>query len=303
MFKMILMAKFDYFPRYGGENYSFVTSYELSFDMVGSTEWMQKNWIHSITLSFIYILAIFGGQKLMTNRKPFALDQTLFWWNIFLATFSAIGAARMSINSNSFFYSICIGSYAQGVSGYWGDKFAMSKVFEFADTAFIVLRKKPLIFLHWYHHVTVLISTWMMYKDHAASGRWFIAMNYVVHSFMYTYYALRALQFKLPRWTAIFVTLLQISQMIVGLVISIYTFRLKSVGIECQNTWTNLYVSFLIYSTYFLLFCNFFYQTYLRSGNRYTNRKIAKTSEKLTNGNSVVADVISSGELLEPIQS
>ncbi|CAK5080758.1 unnamed protein product [Meloidogyne enterolobii] len=57
------MAKSDYFPRYGVENYSFVTSYELSFDMVSSTEWMRRNWIHSITLSVIYIFGIFGGQK------------------------------------------------------------------------------------------------------------------------------------------------------------------------------------------------------------------------------------------------
>jgi elongation of very long chain fatty acids protein 6 len=28
------------------------------------------------------------------------------------------------------------------------------------DTLFIVLRKKPLIFLHWYHHITVLLFCW-----------------------------------------------------------------------------------------------------------------------------------------------
>ena len=34
--------------------------------------------------------------------------------------------------------------------------FTVSKVFELWDTFFIVVRKRPLILLHWYHHVTVL---------------------------------------------------------------------------------------------------------------------------------------------------
>lgn len=35
--------------------------------------------------------------------------------------------------------------------------FNVSKVFEFVDTIFIVLRKKPLMFLHYYHHVVTML--------------------------------------------------------------------------------------------------------------------------------------------------
>lgn len=34
------------------------------------------------------------------------------------------------------------------------------QVVELGDTLFIVMRKRPLIFLHWYHHVTVLVFSW-----------------------------------------------------------------------------------------------------------------------------------------------
>ena len=35
------------------------------------------------------------------------------------------------------------------VSGFWSSLFVLSKVPELGDTIFIVLRKQPLIFLHW----------------------------------------------------------------------------------------------------------------------------------------------------------
>ena len=46
------------------------------------------------------------------------------------------------------------------VSGFWATMFVLSKVPELGDTIFIVLRKQPLIFLHWYHHATVLVYSW-----------------------------------------------------------------------------------------------------------------------------------------------
>ena len=42
------------------------------------------------------------------------------------------------------------------------------------------------IFLHWFHHVTVLLYCWHAYTaTPAATGLWFAAMNYTVHSVMY----------------------------------------------------------------------------------------------------------------------
>jgi len=184
-----------------------------------------------------------------------------------------------------FQHSICTAGYAQlVVTGFWTNQFALSKAFELVDTLFIVVRKKPLMFLHWYHHITVLIYTWHAYKEHTAAGRWFIWMNFHVHAFMYSYYALRSMGFRFPKWTAMSVTTLQIVQMVVGCSIGVRAYMTKRSGQFCQQSYENLYFSFAIYFTYFLLFANFFYHVYLKKGNRYqkTGRKSTATTTKKT---------------------
>lgn len=282
---------FEYKHRYGLENYTFVFPFERDFDSNESTLWMQKNWQHSITSSIAYVVLIYLGQKLMESRKPWDLARPLAYWNLGLAIFSIFGVIRMtpefiwSIGSNSLEYSMCTASFAQGVTGFWTEMFAMSKVVELGDTAFIVLRKRPLIFLHWYHHITVLMYTWHAYKDHTASGRWFIWMNYTVHAFMYSYYALRAFHMRFPKHIPMIVTTLQITQMVFGIAIAVHNYRLKNSGGYCQQTYENLYFSFTIYFTYFLLFCNFFYHAYLKKNNRYAAHK--KVDSPVANGHSV----------------
>ena len=66
-----------------------------------------------------------------------------------------------------------------------------------------MLRKQKLIFLHWYHHITVLIYCWYSFSQYTAPARWFVVMNFVVHSIMYTYYAFRALRYAI--WSYVYV--------------------------------------------------------------------------------------------------
>ena len=120
--------------------------------------------------------------------------------------FVAPGSAHMQAHADW-------GSFA---TGFWVQLFIYSKPFELVDTYFIVHRKRPLIFLHWYHHVTVLLFCWHSYAFESATGLFFVGMNYSVHAIMYGYYCLMALRMK-PKWmNPFFITVAQISQMIVG---------------------------------------------------------------------------------------
>ena len=147
------------------ENY-FKFYFETNFDAVKELLWFRNNWYHSITISFAYLIVIKLGQNFMRNRSPWKIKTPLIVWNISLAVFSILGFLRTSeeliyvLWNHGFGKSICYCIDNWSVTGYWWICFAISKVVELGDTAFIVLRKRPLMFLHWYHHITVLIYTW-----------------------------------------------------------------------------------------------------------------------------------------------
>lgn len=143
--------------------------------------------------------------------------------------------------------------FTKGSNGFWGWLFIVSKLFELADTVFLVLRKKPLMFLHWYHHILTLIYAFYSYPHTPGFNRWGIFMNFFVHAFMYryvtcfhnkvvflckvfiviyfnhvtiiifhyifSYYFLCSMKMRMPRGVAMFITSLQILQFILSVLI------------------------------------------------------------------------------------
>ena len=283
-----------YYQSKTGLNYSYVFFYEKKFfnDQYVDTKriWMTNNWHLSLIYAFVYIVAVFSGQKLMKNRQKFEMRQALVAWNFVLAGFSIIGAVRIwpefihSIATKGLQYSYCSRDYTYGVSGCWAWLFILSKVPELVDTLFIVLRKQELIFLHWYHHATVLVYCWFSCKDFAASGRWFVIMNYTVHAVMYSYYGFRALRFKIPKWVNMAITSAQLSQMVFGIYVNIMAYLIKKNGGHCEITDENIKWSFIMYFSYFLLFFHFFYKAYIAPKPKSTI-KAANGSAVHANGN------------------
>lgn len=119
----------------------------------------------------------------MKDRKPLGLRYPLIAWNAALSLFSFVGFLRTAphlmyyMYANGFYASACTPaepSFGHGAVGLWTMLFVFSKIPELGDTAFVVLRKKPLIFLHWYHHVTVLLYCWHSYKSRSSAGLYFV---------------------------------------------------------------------------------------------------------------------------------
>ena len=147
----------------------------------------------------------------------------------------------------------------------WLFLFVASKFPELGDTAFIVLRKSKLHFLHWYHHITVFIYSFYMCAHPRSGMIWYAGMNFAVHALMYTYYTLRAAQYRVPRSLAMVVTTCQISQMVVGMVIQLMGWYQLHKGNPCDTSPTDIAFGMLIYTSYMVLFADFFYKTYIAS--------------------------------------
>ncbi|XP_053207209.1 elongation of very long chain fatty acids protein 6-like [Panonychus citri] len=260
-------------------NYSYIFQFEESFEYQKKREWMQEHWHEAFYYVAVYMLLVFGGQAYMSSREPFKLRRVLTLWNIVLASFSIVGTIRTLpemfhvFHNFGFYHTVCNPSYIEvtRVSGFWTWMFTLSKVPELGDTIFIVLRKQNLIFLHWYHHITVLLFTWYSYGQHISPARWYICMNYLVHSIMYSYYAARALGFRVPKQLAMIITSSQIIQMVVGCYVTYYGYAKAQQGVFCQIPEGTAKLGLIMYGSYFVLFANFFV-------NSYTKQPVSKGS-------------------------
>ena len=171
-------------------------------------------------------------------------------------------------------------SYGPGSCGLATQLFVLSKIPELIDTVFIVLHKKPCIFLHWYHHITVLLFCWHSYITESAYGIFFIAMNYSVHAIMYAYYALQAMK-KVPKsYPAYNITFIQIAQMFGGTYIVAYAIYYRLYGNkfyepgECGNFESNLAGGAVIYTTYLYLFVEFAFKRFLPGKKKKSEKKL-----------------------------
>lgn len=251
------------------------TPAELNFDSSWTLKYAAANYWIPISFVTAYMLFITVGSRVMEKYykdKPFQLTTSLALWNAFLCLFSFIGMVKTVpmmfsvILTQTFEQTVCtdpLQSWGTGPTGFWVMLFCFSKIPELIDTVFIVLRMKKLIFLHWYHHVTVLLFCWNAYATMSGTGLYFVAMNYSVHALMYGYYCLQALK-KVPKsFPTILITMSQILQMFVGTGVCASAWYFKLDGRSCSNDLSNLIAGGLMYGSYLYLFCEFAVNRYL----------------------------------------
>ena len=253
------------------------------FDGATWTRWTSHNWQVPLLTAGAYILAIPLLHSAMASRPPLKAPGFTALWNFALAIFSVCGAcvtvpqllfgSEGGLLSRGFYASVCVhpSTYGCGTVGLFVGLFIYSKFFELVDTVLLLLRKAPVITLHWYHHASVLLYCWHSYAARIGTGLWFAVMNYCVHSLMYTYFGLTQCgpgARRLAKKASMLITLLQLSQMVIGIVVTVASLVYHSHGATCYVPVANSLLGLAMYTSYFVLFFALFQQLYLAKSQR-----------------------------------
>ncbi|RNF25827.1 fatty acid elongase [Trypanosoma conorhini] len=261
--------------------------YVQDYDGYAVRKWMLDNVDVLGYLSLGYLALVWKGPAVAkrlngaSNRvsNSEALRYVIIVWNLLLSSFSFLGMAVVvpallrRIYTQGVLRAICDENDAMLYSspvGFWIGMFVLSKIPELVDTTLLVLQGKVPPFLHWYHHVTVMIFSWHTYCDHISTMIVFAAMNLTVHAIMYLYFAMCACGFKKTmRRFAPFITMLQIAQMVVGTVVTVYSAYAvyaapAGAARGCHVSKSNARMGVLMYLSYLYLFSVMFANAYLR---------------------------------------
>lgn len=182
---------------------------------------------------------------------------------------------------NILFTNICAKQFVftQITNAVWWYYF--SKLLEFCDTFFFILRKKErqLTFLHVYHHSTMFTLWWIGIKWVPSGSTFLPAMvNSVIHVLMYSYYGLSALGPRISKylWWKRYLTIAQLIQFFTALIMGI-----NGIRTGCDFPLWMHYALVLYMITFIILFGNFYVKAYIAKENR---KKIVKAE---INGNAI----------------
>lgn len=249
-------------------------AYEADFKGQSWIEFTREHTEIPVFAVCIYFGIVFYVPGILKNSAGFKLRGPFAAWNLILAIFSMIGTTRTlphlmrALHTEGFTSTCCKDPkdwYLDGPVGLWVGLFIFSKIPELLDTVFLVLQKKRVIFLHWFHHVTVMLYCWHAFHNRVASGLWFTSMNLLVHSIMYTYYFLMAAKLHyLATPFAPLITTIQILQMAVGSYVTWHSAVVyyREGPSSCAVNAANFKLGLAMYGCYMVLFCLLFHNKY-----------------------------------------
>uniref|UniRef100_A0A4W5NJW4 Elongation of very long chain fatty acids protein n=1 Tax=Hucho hucho TaxID=62062 RepID=A0A4W5NJW4_9TELE len=198
------------------------------------------SYLPTLSFTIVYLLIVYLGPKYMRNRPSYSLKGVLLVYNF-------------SVTMLSLYMLVEVAKVL-----WW---YYFSKLIEFLDTMFFVLRKKnsQITFLHVYHHAS-MFNIWWSVLNWIPCGQSFFGptLNSFIHVCMYSYYGLSTIpSMQKYLWWKHYLTQAQLVQFLLSII-----HTLGAVIVPCGFPVRCLLFHVSYMATLVILFVNFYIQTY-----------------------------------------
>jgi len=143
---------------------------------------------------------------------------------------------------------------------YWSYLFYMSKIWEFIDTWIILYKGRKPSTLQVYHHMGAVFACWLQVIVGGKSFWVFVCWNSFIHTVMYAYYCATTLGYRFR--LKFMITILQLTQFVVGQSIGIYQYISYSHCYRSNDFWVWVLNSIYVWPLV-AFFLHFYSQAYL----------------------------------------
>ncbi|XP_030370854.1 elongation of very long chain fatty acids protein F-like [Scaptodrosophila lebanonensis] len=228
-----------------------------------------------ICILLVYLLFVLKlGRIFMENREPYDVKKLMMVYNIVQIFYNACICclAIYWLFINPMYDFQCMETLGldhpekiwERMTAY---AYFINKILDLADTVFFIVRKsyKQITTLHVYHHVIMVLSTYMVERFYGPGGHFNVLglLNSFVHAIMYFYYLLSSLypQLKSSFWWKKYITIIQIIQFTILILHSLYVLLFSR---NCGFPNSLLLMIIAQNSIIGFMFIKFYINTYIR---------------------------------------
>ena len=180
-----------------------------------------------------------------------------------------IYATYMDGRYSSWKAAACQMTPMSGIYGFANFVYLVSKIWEWVDTFILVVTKKHVITLHWFHHMTTFTMAALTHNFPVGGFAW---LNCLIHTVMYLHY------YSPVRWARPFITSGQLIQFVIVLTIHVYSYLNPATCFDMAPVMGEWLFCFTVVFGFFVMFVLFFIEEYISPKKK--EKKVAAVDTK-----------------------